>query len=280
MPQLDFSGGDIVSVQARILVAVLLAAGLGASAQLVVGVDDPNIPVYLIDVNSNTARPLFVGNEVWGLAADDANRTLYLLDGTELYAVSYDTLVPQLLGTITIGGSAASMVGLAFDAATGKLYSTRNIANEGVYEINLAMLEASLVWDYGDADYDFGGFDFDASTGRFYGTNDDSSPYGLGLYELNLGGGSATRLADYPTGETDIDGLAVGDGKAYLVIDQPGSIYVYNIATGQYEAPLKSPFGTNEIFSGAAWAPGLIPEPSAMAVLGLAVLPILTRKRR
>ena len=152
---------------------------------MVVGVDDPNTPVYLIDVTNDTATPLFSGYEVWGMAADDPGRLLYFNDGVELYRVSYDTLVPEYVADITYEGAVSSMVGLAFSPRTGKLYSTKNIATEAVYEIDPLTGVATLLYAY-DTAYDFGGVDYDTETGAFYGLNDGSSaPGGRGLFSID-----------------------------------------------------------------------------------------------
>ena len=57
---------------------------------------------------------------------------------------------------------------------------------------------------------------------------------------------------------TDIDGVAVGGGKIYLVADEPGTIQVYNLITASYQSPIGSPFANGETFSaGAAYMPML-----------------------
>jgi len=79
--------------------------------------------------------------------------------------------------------------------------------------------------------------------------------------------------------ETDIDGLAAGDGKAFLTTDEPGVVYIYDLVanTGQYTDFL-SPILTDGLFAGAAFAPGLIPEPASAAwIIGALAL---GRRRR
>src|SRR5690606_17670049 len=154
-------------------------------------------------------------------------------------------------------GNTQSLVALAF--YNGTLYGTKNIANEAIWEINITTLVATVVVDYIDADYDFGGLAVDPTTGEFYGTNDDTSPNGSGLFKINMDG-TATLIEPYPAGENDIDGLAIGaDRKVYWVIDQPGNIYVYDLETSSFLTPLTSPWTTSELFSGGAWISGVIP---------------------
>ena len=264
-------------------IAATLAAAGSCHAQLIVGFDDTASGATTcweirVSDGSYAATPLFSGIDVWSLASDNVNNRLYVGSGTDLFV--YDgSGAPTLLGTTNIGGSATSFVGYAF--SNGRLYATRNIANEGVYEINLTTFEASLVVDYADADYDFGGFDYDETTGAFYGSNDDTSPHGAGLFEIDLAG-SITKIANYPpfTGSgasPDVDGLAAGAGIAYLVPDEPGEIGRYDIINGVALSPIPNPFGSSEIFSAGAYAPW-IPAPGSLGLLGMTAL--VARRRR
>jgi hypothetical protein len=115
---------------------------------------------------------------------------------------------------------------------------------------------ATLVATYtvGSAGLDIGGLAANPATGKFYGTNDTATPVGRGLVELDLSG-NATLIAPYPDGQTDIDGLAFGYDRAYLVTDEPGFIYVYDFAVMTYTAPITNPWTTSETFSAGAWIP-------------------------
>ncbi len=229
----------------------------GVSNPLFVGVDDVTVPAYQIDPTTNDTMMAFVGFEVWGAAYDNINDKIYFNGGTTLYEWPVGGTVTEL-GSITDSvGTLLSMVGLAF--YNGTLYGTRNVGNEAVYEINTTTFVATVFIDYAEADFDFGGFSVDPNTGEFYGTSDDTSPLGSGLYRINTDG-TGTFITAYPSGETDIDGLAVSDnGIAYLVIDQPGNIYVYDLVGGTYLTPLVVPWTTSEIFCGGAWNAGIIP---------------------
>ncbi|MCB0207434.1 MAG: hypothetical protein KDH89_21645, partial [Anaerolineae bacterium] len=152
------------------------------------------------------------------------------------------------------------MVGLAF--YNGQLYGVKNIANEAIWAIDTNTLVATVFIDYADADFDLGGFAADPNTGEFYATNDDTTPNGSGLFRINPDG-SGTLIAPYPAGQTDIDGLAVSDdGYAYLVIDEPGFIYVYDLVGNAYTTPLDNPWTSAEVFSGGAY----IVQPSGAAI--------------
>jgi hypothetical protein len=258
----------------RLTVLALVSAALlasGAQAQLLVGNDDTAVGgtnAWEVDVTAGTSTALWGdGNpEVWGMAYDGGTDTVYVNDGADIYGGAPGAGNPALKGSVTFGGAILTLTGLAW---SGGLYGTRNIANEGVYQIDLNTFDATLVLDYDDASYDFGGFAYNPADGLFYGTSDDSTP-ARGLYSIDVfGGGAITFVADYPAGRTDIDGLAVGDGIAYLVEDEAGdTIHRYDLANGVYLSSLTSPMTSSEVFSGAAW----IPEPASLLLLGAIVL--------
>ena len=226
---------------------------------LFVGVDDVTVTQQLGDTAGNWVDA-FVGAQVWGSAYDPDNNKIYFNDGVTLYEWPIGGSI-NMLGTITDpAGASLSMVGLAFYGGT--LYSVRNVANEAVYTIDLTTLVATVYIDYVDADYDFGGLAADPNTGNLYATNDDATPNGAGLYLINLDG-TATLIDAYPAGQTDIDGLAVGDnGVAYLVIDEPGSIYPYDLVGGAYLPEFANPWTTSEVFCGGAWITGSVAGPA------------------
>ena len=223
----------------------------GGVYPLFMGVDDTTIPAYTMDPTTNISATAFVGAQVWGAAYDPVNNIVYFNSGSTLYEWPVGGAI-NILGTIEDGtGAGQSMVGLAFH--DGQLYGTKNIANEAIYSIDTSTLIATVFIDFADADLDCGGLSADPATGTFYCTNDDATPSGSGLYIINSDG-TATFEAAYPSGQVDIDGLAVSDdGVAYLIIDEPGAIYVYDLLLGAYGAPLTNPFTTAEVFAGGAY---------------------------
>ncbi len=227
---------------------------------LFIGVDDTTVPAYQIDVTNSVAITAFVGFQVWGAAYDAVNDKVYFNGGSTLYEWPVGGAVTPL-GTITdVTGTQQSMVGLAF--YDGMLYATKNIANEAIWAVDPGTLIATVHIDYVDADLDCGGFSADPDTGTFYCTNDDTMPHGAGLVIINPDA-SVTPVAAYPAGQTDIDGLAVSDdGFAYLVIDEPGSIYVWDFVAGAYATPLNNPWATAEVFSAGAWIPTGVQTPT------------------
>lgn len=230
----------------------------GDDGPLFVGVDDTTVPAWRIDVGNGNAAQAFSGFQVWGAAYDPAGDRVFFNSGSTLLVWPVGGAV-QTLGVMVDGGGATqSMVGLAFH--DGVLYGIKNIANEAIWTIDPTTLVATVNVDYVDADFDLGGFAIDTATGEFYATNDDTTPHGSGLFRIDAGG-TGTLVAPYPAGQTDLDGLAVGGGFAYLVPDEPGSIYVWDLAGGAYVAPLPNPWTTAEIFSAGAWIEVAGPAP-------------------
>ncbi len=218
---------------------------------LFIGVDDVTIPAYRVEPSTNAFQPEFTGYQVWGSAYDPANNKVYFNNGSTLYEWPVGGSVATL-GTITDpAGATQSMTGLAF--YNGVLYGVKNIANEAVWAIDTTTRVATVFIDYVDADFDFGGLAADPNTGVLYATNDDTTPNGSGLFRINADG-TGTLITPYPAGQTDIDGLAVShDGKAYLVTDEPGFIYVWDFGAAAYATPLNNPWTTSEVFSAGAW---------------------------
>jgi hypothetical protein len=250
--------------------AILLSAALGtcvpaALGQLIVANDQSTASgprsIYHIDVTTGVATPIYTSSDAssaaWGMAYDPATNTLYWNNGGILYRspFSLSGLTPTAMGQLTFNSTNTNYVGLAWH--NGQLLGTRNIATEAVYSIDLNTLSATLIWAYNTA-FDFGGLDADATTSRLFGLS-DTAPAGSvrGLYEIDLNAQTTTFLAGYPGTETDIDGLAVHDGKAYYVSDGPNTVqaefYIYDIATGTQIGSLPSPFTGSGTFSAAAF---------------------------
>jgi len=275
----------------RLFVWALVAAAGVAQAQLIVGNDQSGTAtIWMIDVSNGNATALYSSStssaKPWGMAADNVNNILYWNNGSTLYWSTYASLLsgnPTVNSVgMTFGTSTVNFVGLGFNPTTGKLLGTRNITTEAVYEIDPASGVSSLLYAYSTS-FDFGGLDYD--NGTLYGLS-DTAPTGQvrGLYSIDYVGGSTSFITGYPGGETDIDGLAVGGGKAYFVTDgnsvsQPW-FYVYNLSTNTFESPIASTFNGSGTFSAGAWAPGLVPEPATMAMLGLGFAAIASRRRK
>ncbi|MBC7939206.1 MAG: hypothetical protein H7Z19_05480 [Chitinophagaceae bacterium] len=262
----------------------LIAASVPAAAQLIVGNDQSGTAtIYNINVGTGVATPIYSGTgpeaKPWGMAYDVAGNMLYWSNANNLFSSPLGpSLTPTNLGTMSFGGSGVNFVGLSF--ANGRLYGTRNIATEAVYEIDPTTRVATQVYVH-PSTYDFGGIDHDAASGRLYGLSDTG---GTGLYEINTAAQTVTLRAPYPGGENDIDGLAVYNGRAYYVTDGPNttqaSFYVYDVASGLPMGTLPSPFTGSGTFSAATFAaPIPEPAPTVLALMGGAVLAFSRRLR-
>lgn len=222
-----------------------------------------NNDVFLVNPATNTANSLLAGVPVWGATFDTASqRILYTteggadsaVDGAPLYEIPLATGVPNLLGVIRDGTGADFRIdGLAMSGGT--LFGSRAAADaDGIYSIDLGTLVATLQFPFTDS---VSGIDADPDTGIVYGVNDTTGA----LVSIDVAGNTMTTVALYPdaANENDIDGLAVGGGRAFLVPDDnaPGLIYVYDIASGTFLTPLTAPWGaTADTFSGAAYTSG------------------------
>jgi hypothetical protein len=246
--------------------AVTHVPHLGPGGLLFVGVDDTTISTFVIDPADNNTQPVFTGFQIWGAAvipgANPGDAVVFFNNGSTLHRYQSPG-PPTTCCTLMFNAATTSVVSVAYDSTAGELLFTKNIATEAVYSLPVpggtCPASCDLTQDivYSAANNDIGGLAFDAATGNLYGTNDDTTPGPAGVYEIN-GDGTTTLVVAYPPGETDIDGLAFDSGKLYLVTDQPGSIYVYNVGTASFEAPLTNPWTTSEVFSGAGAGTGLV----------------------
>jgi hypothetical protein len=254
----------------------MLALSIPARAQLVVGNDQSGTAtIYDIDPSTGFAAPIYTSaaNDAkpWGLAYDASTNTLYWNNGSVLYASPYGpALTPVSLGTLTFNGAPVNFVGLGFH--NGKLYGTRNVSIQAVYEIDPATLVATQSFVY-DPLFDFGGLDYDDASGILYGLSDSApAPAVRGLYRIDLVAQTTTFVAPYPPGRTDIDGLAVHNGLAYYVTDGPStaqpSFYVFDVATGTQLGTIPSPFTGSGTFAAATWASNTPPPSSTPYCFG------------
>ena len=245
-----------------------------SSAQLLVannGSDAGATQAWNVNPADSSATEIWGTNsgvEVWGMAFDPASQSIFASSGSELYSGDL-TGAPTLLGTMTdVSGASLTMTGLAW--ANGGLYAVRGVGDEAVFSVDLTTLVATVALDYPELEYDFGGLAFNPLDGLFYGTSDSLAADGVGLYSLDVfGDGSIDLVTNYPAGEFDIDGLAVGDNVAYLVQDNPGeTIHPFDLTSGSYLPNLTNPMPTAEVFSAAAFV--TVPEPTTPILLPMA----------
>ena len=291
------SSRAVLLVLPVLLAVVILALARPARAQLLVGVDDPVEPIWAVDIVTNQASPVLSGFGAVAMAVDGNTNTLYFMTNTvTLYRWDLDTpqTPPSLVGTTTNqSGANLSLTGLAFDNANNKLYASRTLDSsagpEGFYELNPATAQAALRISVPSAQSDFGGFDYDPQTGNFYANNDVST---TGIYRVDFTNNNVNFVAGYPAtsdNPPDIDGVAVGGGKVYMIEDRAvqtgGKVYVYNLTTNVYEPALQTPWFFNETFAGATYIPNFsdfmanVPEPAGATALLLAGIAALSGRR-
>ena len=226
-------------------------------AALVVGVDDASVALQS-GPGDGAWTPLFSGVETWGLAADPVTQTLHIANGAEYFTAPLSGPPSSVGFFVAAGGEFIVPVGLAW--ANGMLYGTTNFSPTsglnpiGIYAIapdGTATLELALDSEFNN----MGGFAFNPDDGLFYGTN---TGVASGFYSIDLfGSGAVTLVAPYPASEFDIGGLAVGNGIAYLVDDNPGVFYAYDLSQGSNGSytSFAAPWVDSYTFSGAAWLP-------------------------
>ena len=238
------------------LCCVLTVANV--NAELIVGVNDSSVALQS-GPGDGSWTPLFSGAETWGLAADPVTQTVHIAEGGDYFTAPRLGPLSSVGDFIGAGGERITIMGLAW--ANGMLYGSKTISStSGLNPVGIYAIApdgaATLVLTLAD-DFDIGGFAFNPDDGLFYGTNDDVAT-GRGLNSIDLfGSGLVTLVAPYPASEADIDGLAVGNGIAYLVDDDPGEFYAYDLSQGSNGSytSFAAPWVDSYVFAGAAWLP-------------------------
>jgi len=217
--------------------------------------------VYTLDPVSGNATSVLSGVGVWGATADPANSRMLFTrasgltpptgqigGGDELFEVPYGGGAPTSLGRITTTAGGFRVDGLAVSGGILYGYNAGGGAENGLWSIDWGTLEATLV---GANTASISGIDADPDTGIIYGVNDSTGQ----LVSLSTAG-VVSNVVAYPAGFSDIDGLAVGGGIAYLIADEGGLVPVYDLVAGSYLDPMLSPFTAADTFSGAGVAAG------------------------
>jgi hypothetical protein len=263
-------------------IAAILVAGVCGTAMaqdgLIVAYDDTTsgVTVAWIRNGDNWAPFLTYGApdnaDIWGAATDPGTCTVYFSSGVDLFTYRAGGPLTRV-GPISLDGANMSVTGLAW-VGTG-LVAYRNVTDEGFYGIDPSTGVATRLWTQTAGGFltawDFGGIDSDGTT--LYGLTDTVPAGGTrGLYTIDTTAQTLTLVvasAAYPGNpggtSTDIDGLAIGDGKAFFIVDQPGDIVIYNLASNTFESSITNPFVTSELFSAGAWAPCLLGPPPCEA---------------
>ena len=254
----------------RLIQAVLAALALPGltSAQVFYAVagsgSDQNWRLDLL--SSSSIGPQWSGAAVVGLADDDSAQVYYTSAGLSLFGVPYGVgSVGLTLGRTTYLGANRPFTGLATDS--GVLYGSHNFGVEGLYTIDLVTLDSTMIYAYSDSRIALEGLDFDPATGLLYGANDGEAyvdpagGFGRGVVVIDLFQPTPTEVLinGYPSGATDIDGLAFDPaGNVYLIEDEPAPLHNFDVATGTYDpTPVFSVVSTVGIFSGGTYTTGI-----------------------
>ena len=298
-------------------------------AQVVAGITQPtfglNAPaVFTTDVQTGSSSFLFNATSALfpasapgfgGLAADEAGRRLFasVRNGAQddIWSIAYGTYAATKLATVRRPGltTGMSVEGLAYDTTSGTLYGTRSLGGstgpEALVRIDTATGDTTVIIEYEPTStslYQINAIDYDPITRLLYLVDEDDTG-GRNIYSVDPKASvpALTLVTAMPAILTDVDGLAAGNGKLYLVSDGPditsttpvegngGNHYVYDIAANTFNTFAATPFpaysfstqlnGRINPSAGAAFAPGLtvIPEPTLLPALALAGL--LLRRR-
>ncbi|MEM7807297.1 MAG: dockerin type I domain-containing protein [Planctomycetota bacterium] len=250
------------------------------------------LPANVVDTE---VLPGTTGFNVWAMTADEANNRLLFLDvsslfpgadtTSNLYSYDYDTGAVTFQGRVAVGGNDISVQGLALtdDGELYGIYNTGGVPGKGVYQIDLdnptgsgfgtqfpsTLVVPTATQPGGDTAFSFGTLDYDPVTDKIYTVVDDNdAPQGAGIYEVDPVAGTFNFVVpspDYRRLERDFDGLATGNGMAYLFTDEPGFVYAYDLVNGtgsidDYTDFLSPIVEDSVLFAGSSFAPGLLSQ--------------------
>ncbi len=196
--------------------------------------------------------------DAWALAYDSANGVLYFAgDGPQIFRWSPGAAAPTLAFTAKLAsGAQVQPAALAF--LGGKLYASVTSPLVPISEVNL--VSGVLTPSSASLAFSSENLAADPSTGRLYTyLRTPLSGTTPGLYELDPANFASPQLvgAVAPQG-FDIDGLAVGGGRAYLIEDSPFPYSIFDFAQGAYLATqLTSPWPRDLFRAAGEFAPGL-----------------------
>ena len=270
MPTCSTGRGAHPRLALRLAVAVLFTACLPSThaQHLLVGTGDrspgADNDVWLIDLADGSATKAFGGVSVWAMTTD-ADRTVWLTANSGgLYTWSIDDPAPILLGTVSPDAPATNQRfdGLGF--SDGTLFGWQQFddvdtgAPAGLYAIDPTTTPINTTFIGTDANTgDISGMDADPiEQDQLFGVSDGGPLAGdERIVTIDAATGNVTFFANYPPTETDIDAIAIGDGKAWLVEDEPGDIYEIDLDTGAIITSFPTPFAIADTFGAATYIP-------------------------
>jgi hypothetical protein len=296
---------------------VLAAAGVavcapGAFAQLVFGSTTPttsNGAAFYLDVNTQQVTTLWnsaANKKVNGITGDPVTQHLYSNDAARLNVWNYGSVgtVPTFIAGLyrtndNVTFTATGVDGLCW--ANGNLYGSTSFPSttfqRGIYQISTTSdgmatphCVMTPLWTEPTGTISFGDLDFNPADNKFYVTNttDTTGTGGTltrGLYSIDaLGSGAMVKVANFPAGLTNVDGLTIGGGTFWMTQQEPANsridIYPWDPATQTYGTPIFVPLtDATQRASDAAWLPGAVPAPGVGTVLVMAGLALGRRRR-
>jgi CubicO group peptidase (beta-lactamase class C family) len=235
------------------LTVLALVSNVRGQSVIAVG-NTSNRTIHLIDQTTGAInKTVGVHAEVCGLASDDGEQIFYYTDQDGLYSVPYNGGVSTLIGYFH--GDTSTIFGLAFHEPSSTLYGCNN---GGIYVIDTSDAESTLFFNPPGTN-ELSGIEVDKWTSKFYICDDNGSGVdGPGVYELNLNNMNYfSVLAPYPSSLSDVDGLAVNNGFAYLVEDGNllgDRIHEVDLSSGFVTRTFIPPFAAGGANSAGAFA--------------------------
>lgn len=165
--------------------------------------------------------------QMQGLAFNRNTGKFYGIDtARKLYEIDKSSGAVATLGTV--GGTTATINGLAYDPVENKLYGIAQAAGQ-LLLINVASLSASNIGAATGGTV--GALDYDVATGTLYGIDDAG---GSKLVSFDAATGAKTVIGALGAGTTDCNGLGwvEADGNLYTIDAANENVYRVNKASG------------------------------------------------
>ena len=253
--------------------AALAVASSAFGADRLIAVDTSRA---LFEIDMNTGAKTQIGTvssnagTTAGLAFDRATRTMYLTSSgnDSLYTLDIDTGAATLVGPY--GTDPDILVhGIEFDDSTGTLYAA---SRGNLYTVSKASGELTFVGTTGLTTTSFINMGYNSDTNVMYAANTSTDS----LYTIDRSNGAVTLLGPM-TGTSNPHGLAYdfNNDRMFLIDSSTDNLYTLDLTTGA--ATVVGFMGSGNLL-GLAFVPE-IPEPSALALAGIAAGAALLRRR-